>query len=910
MVKMVGIISIFFLVGSFSRCEQIWDNPFDEGGSNYQPPAITIDYKLSTVKNNDTIHFDSATVVLIGNKEQSRFRIKLDKNTWPADWKPEGAFGIDGLKDGNHTLIISTMYDGGEKKFYDTISFHVKTKGYRPEFPVADDSTITSDTGMAITITVSATGASPMSYWWIKNKKLLNGRIGNTLKIDTFAVTDTGLYRCVVSNEYGVDTSRIFVLKFKPSIRFNVIYNDNNADSGKVPVDKTNYKFGMKVTVLDNSGKLQKTGHTFSGWSRSKEGKEPVFDATDTFSMGQSNDTLYAVWNTNQYTLSFKGNGNTSGNPPEAMKRAYNTSVIIPGKETLERPGYVFSGWNTDEEGRGEEYSKDATLTMPDSDVVLYAKWETLPTFKVTYEGNGKTGGSVPADTNEYYEGQKVTVMGNPGNLEKTDFRFAGWNTTADGTWEDYNAGSTFSMPSSAVTLYAKWTTEPTYTLSYDGNGATGGKAPDMVNFKSGATVTLADSGSLYKTGYSFSGWDTQENGSGKTYKAGDKNEMDTVSITLYAQWTESKYTITYHGNGNIGGTVPPKTTHLYQTEITIAGSGDLGKTGHSFVGWNTDSAGNGLDYQTGDKILSEKNVHLYARWIKKKYQITFSGNGDRESNVPDITEFEYGLKIDSVSFIPSRQSYTFDGWCRNSLCTDKWKYTTDSIIASDTLYARWIIIDVDGNIYTEVKLGNQVWMVENLKVTKYRDGIPIPKETDQSKWPDTDLPVYCWYNNDSAAYKNPYGAMYNWYVVNPENPRKVAPEGWHVPSDSEWIELVTYLSNNGYNFDGSSTYNLIAKSLATTTKWNTESGEGKIGCDLSKNNRSGFSAYPSGKAGREFCCLGNRCNWWSTTENDTYEANYPDEVWHYSLDYYYEHLERWGTLKWGGESIRCVRDW
>lgn len=91
--------------------------------------------------------------------------------------------------------------------------------------------------------------------------------------------------------------------------------------------------------------------------------------------------------------------------------------------------------------------------------------------------------------------------------------------------------------------------------------------------------------------------------------------------------------------------------------------------------------------------------------------------------------------------------------------------------------------MDVDGNIYTEVKLGNQVWMVENLKVTKYRDKIPIPKmPLGQNYW----QPGYCWYNNDRATYKEPHGALYNWNVIDPVNSHKVAPDGWHVPTEEE----------------------------------------------------------------------------------------------------------------------------
>ena len=100
-------------------------------------------------------------------------------------------------------------------------------------------------------------------------------------------------------------------------------------------------------------------------------------------------------------------------------------------------------------------------------------------------------------------------------------------------------------------------------------------------------------------------------------------------------------------------------------------------------------------------------------------------------------------------------------------------------------------VVDIDGNVYHTVTIGTQVWMVENLKTTRYNDGTAIPLVTDGTAWAALTTPGYCWYNNDSATYKNTYGALYNWYAV---NTGKLAPTGWHVPTDSEWTVLTTYL--------------------------------------------------------------------------------------------------------------------
>ncbi|MBN2519548.1 MAG: T9SS type A sorting domain-containing protein [Bacteroidales bacterium] len=103
-------------------------------------------------------------------------------------------------------------------------------------------------------------------------------------------------------------------------------------------------------------------------------------------------------------------------------------------------------------------------------------------------------------------------------------------------------------------------------------------------------------------------------------------------------------------------------------------------------------------------------------------------------------------------------------------------------------------VTDKDSNVYNTITIGTQVWLKENLKVTKYNDGTAIPLVTDSIAWSDLTTPGYCWYNNDKANYQNPYGALYNWITV---NTGKLCPTGWHVPSDAEWTTLITYLGGD-----------------------------------------------------------------------------------------------------------------
>lgn len=217
----------------------------------------------------------------------------------------------------------------------------------------------------------------------------------------------------------------------------------------------------------------------------------------------------------------------------------------------------------------------------------------TAPTYTVTYEGNGSTGGSVPADTNKYAAGKTVTVLGNTGNLAKTGFSFAGWNTQADGNGTTYTPAQTFAMGSANVTLYAKWTTNPTYTVTYNGNGNTGGTIPtDAVHYETGQMASvLNNSGSLVKTGNDFAGWNTQADGSGTTYAASQTFAMGTANVTLYALWTANQLDPTFDGDGKVVDLTPniskSASDVAVQTDGKILVAGN--STGPFLTRYNTD---------------------------------------------------------------------------------------------------------------------------------------------------------------------------------------------------------------------------------------------------------------------------------------------------------------------------------
>jgi uncharacterized protein (TIGR02145 family) len=235
----------------------------------------------------------------------------------------------------------------------------------------------------------------------------------------------------------------------------------------------------------------------------------------------------------------------------------------------------------------------------------------------------------------------------------------------------------------------------------------------------------------------------------------------------------------------------------------------------------------------------------------------------------------------------------------------------TSGLVVKLILQDAGTVTDIDGNVYHAIRIWNQIWTVENLRTTKYNDGSDIPLVTDGIAWGNLSTPGYCWYNND-ATNKVKYGALYNWYTVNPANPKKIATAGWHVPTDAEWTILEKYLVLNGYNWDGttdtSSTtwpYNKIAKSLASKTDWYPSTSSGAIGNDLTTNNRSGFSALPGGYRddGSTFDLQSANGNWWSATEDGASRA------YNRYLDYGSDYMDRGNAREGYGFSVRLLRD-
>jgi uncharacterized protein (TIGR02145 family) len=211
---------------------------------------------------------------------------------------------------------------------------------------------------------------------------------------------------------------------------------------------------------------------------------------------------------------------------------------------------------------------------------------------------------------------------------------------------------------------------------------------------------------------------------------------------------------------------------------------------------------------------------------------------------------------------------------------------------------------DTEGNEYKTIKIGNQEWTSENIRSTKFNDGSPIKLVTDSAEWVNLKSSGFCFYNNSSSIDDHKkWGALYNWYAA---ASGKLAPSGWHVPTDSDWETLQNYMITNGFNYTGAiNEENLIAIALSSQTDWDSFTVVGAPGRDFKSNNGSGFTAIPAGHRGVDgvFDGIGRNCHWWCSTEADLENA-FDHEVY-----YYFWYLGRLTVGKNLGSSVRLVRD-
>jgi uncharacterized protein (TIGR02145 family) len=248
--------------------------------------------------------------------------------------------------------------------------------------------------------------------------------------------------------------------------------------------------------------------------------------------------------------------------------------------------------------------------------------------------------------------------------------------------------------------------------------------------------------------------------------------------------------------------------------------------------------------------------VHLYRVFVNNKLYTFKSITGIATNHDPASSGKEIGLvkQAKATAQIDDALLFTKEGYQLYRIAVTK--PDTSGLQITMIPLDTGTIADADGNVYKTVRIGNQYWTAENLRTTKFNDGSSIGSA--------------CQFYNTDAAAKKKWGALYDWSAV---KTGKLAPKGWHVPTNVEVDTLENYLVTHGYNYDGTLSGNKIAKSMCAKTDWPKDTVDtGSIGNDVSKNNASGFSALPAGWRdwdGNKFDNQITNAYWWTATAKD-----------------------------------------
>ncbi|QQK08260.1 cell wall-binding repeat-containing protein [Miniphocaeibacter halophilus] len=312
---------------------------------------------------------------------------------------------------------------------------------------------------------------------------------------------------------------------------------------------------------------------------------------------------------------------------------------IIDGQETLKanREGYKFLGWSTkaDAVEADSDYEVGKEIYYVEDNFTLYAVWEEK--HRVSYDGNGNTGGVVPVDEEKYEKGSKVTLKGNEGNLEKTGYTFAGWSLETDN--DESKVITEIESINENTTVYAVWKEVPKYRVSYNGNGNTGGVVPvDEEKYEKGSKVTLkGNEGNLEKTGYTFAGWSLEtDNDESKVITEITSIEEDT---RVYAVWKldtsgPGLVYVSFEPKGGVfdDDTMKTKVVEVKKGDVVV--EENISKEGYIFKGWYLED---GTKYDFELKVT--ENLKLLAKWEEDSTDTTNPSEPTNPTNPTNPTE-------------------------------------------------------------------------------------------------------------------------------------------------------------------------------------------------------------------------------------------------------------------------------
>lgn len=470
-----------------------------------------------------------------------------------------------------------------------------------------------------------------------------------------------------------------------PTLSYNVNAPQGSTAPGTPASRTVPYNTAASDTsgwTTGDTGKIP--GYRFDGWYTAPNGGRYDFNTPLT-----GNVTVYAHWIGNGYTVRFAGNGATGGNTPDQAFQ-YNIGQNLR-RNGFVRDGYTFTGWKRadNQQAYGDGQWVTNLTTQPDGIVTMVAQWSANEAH-IRYNPNppaGKTAGGNGTPNWDGHTGDTPAIRGNGWTID--GYTFAGWTTNADGGGTKYAPGASWTA-SGTLTLYAQWTPGEA-GLTYDGNGATGGKT-DPQNGVTDQKVNVRQNG-FTRDGYTFVTWNTQADCKGNAVKPNSEWTLR-GSSTLYACWAGVAQTLTYHGNGATGGNTAAQSGHTGD-ELTTNANG-FTRDGYTFVRWDTAKDGSGTAYGEGKNGVGRYTMKpagndLYAIWQANPASIRYRDDWGATGSTPDTT----GVTGQNVTIAQNgftRPGYTFTGWARdrrtNPSLQPGGRYTLTP--GTTTLWAQW----------------------------------------------------------------------------------------------------------------------------------------------------------------------------------------------------------------------------
>lgn len=439
-------------------------------------------------------------------------------------------------------------------------------------------------------------------------------------------------------------------------------YNVNAPAGSNAPGTPASQTVPYNTAAADKSGWAagdtgKIPGYRFDGWYTAPNGGNK-YDFNTPLT---NNVTVYAHWVGNGYTVRFAGNGATGGGTPDQAFQ-YNIGQNLH-RNGFVRDGYTFTGWKRadNQQAYGDGQWVTNLTTQPNGIVTMVAQWSANEAH-IRYNPNppaGKTTGGQGTPNWDGHTGDTPTIGQNGWTID--GYTFAGWATSPDGSGARYAPGARWTA-NGTLTLYAQWTPGQA-SLTYDGNGATGGKT-DPQTGKTDEKINVRDNG-FTRDGYTFVTWNTQADCKGNAVKPNSEWTLR-GSSTLYACWAGNAQTLTYHGNGATGGNTAAQSGKTGD-ELTTNANG-FTRDGYTFVRWDTAKDGSGTAYGEGKNgvsqyVMKPAGNDLYAIWKANPATIQYRNDWPNTTgSTPDTT----GDTGDTVTISQNgfdRPGYTFTGW-------------------------------------------------------------------------------------------------------------------------------------------------------------------------------------------------------------------------------------------------------